>query len=195
MAAGDWNATSSAARPTTFISTISLGICWRRWARWRRGDWPADSLTATKRGCRTGPRNFPQEFAKRRGYDLRKYLPAMTGRVVESSEVSERFLWDIRRTCADLMGDYYYGRFAERCRQHKMKAYAEPYSGGPFEELQMRRAPRRADGRVLGGPGEQQLQREACRLHRAPVRETRGGRRILHRRPASSPCGRTTPTR
>ena len=87
-------------------------------------------------GMQNWTREFPPEFAKRRGYDLRKYLPAMTGRVVESSEVSERFLWDIRRTCADLMADNYYGRFAERCRQHKVKAYAEPYSGGPFEELQ-----------------------------------------------------------
>ena len=87
-------------------------------------------------GMQNWTREFPQEFAKRRGYDLRKYLPAMTGRVVESREVSERFLWDIRRTCADLMGDYYYGRFAERCRENKLKAYAEPYSGGPFEELQ-----------------------------------------------------------
>ena len=87
-------------------------------------------------GMQNWTREFPPEFAKRRGYDLRKYLPAMTGRVVESPEVSERFLWDIRRTCADLMGDYYYGRFAERCRENKLKAYAEPYSGGPFEELQ-----------------------------------------------------------
>ncbi|MGO8732151.1 MAG: glycosyl hydrolase [Terriglobia bacterium] len=87
-------------------------------------------------GMQNWTREFPPEFSKRRGYDLRKYLPAMTGRVVESSEVSERFLWDIRRTCADLMADHYYGRFAERCRQHKVKAYAEPYSGGPFEELQ-----------------------------------------------------------
>jgi len=87
-------------------------------------------------GMQNWTREFPQEFAKRRGYDLRKYLPAMTGRVVESAAVSERFLWDIRRTCADLMGDYYYGRFAERCHQYKMKAYAEPYSGGPFEEMQ-----------------------------------------------------------
>jgi hypothetical protein len=87
-------------------------------------------------GMQNWTEKFPQEFAKRRGYDLRKYLPAMTGRVVESREVSERFLWDIRRTCADLMGDNYYGRFAERCHQYKMKAYAEPYSGGPFEELQ-----------------------------------------------------------
>jgi hypothetical protein len=87
-------------------------------------------------GMQNWAKEFPQEFAKRRGYDLRKYLPAMTGRVVESSEVSERFLWDIRRTCADLMGDNYFGRFAERCRENKLKAYAEPYSGGPFEELQ-----------------------------------------------------------
>ena len=87
-------------------------------------------------GMQNWTREFPQEFAKRRGYDLVKYLPAMTGRVVESTEVSERFLWDLRRTCADLMGDYYYGRFAERCRENKLKAYAEPYSGGPFEEIQ-----------------------------------------------------------
>ncbi len=87
-------------------------------------------------GMQNWTKEFPQEFAKRRSYDLRKYLPAMTGRIVESTEISERFLWDIRRTCADLMGDYYYGRFAERCRQNKMKAYAEPYNGGPFEEMQ-----------------------------------------------------------
>jgi hypothetical protein len=87
-------------------------------------------------GMQNWTRDFPHEFATRRGYLLNKYLPAMTGRVVESTEVSERFLWDIRRTCADLMGDYYYGRFAERCRENKLRAYAEPYSGGPFEELQ-----------------------------------------------------------
>jgi len=87
-------------------------------------------------GMQNWTREFPQEFAKRRGYELIKYLPAMTGRVVQSTEVSERFLWDVRRTCADLMGDCYYGRFAERCRENKLKAYAEPYSGGPFEELQ-----------------------------------------------------------
>ena len=80
---------------------------------------------------------FPQEFERRRGYDLRNYLPAMTGRVVGSGDISDRFLWDIRRTCADLMADYYYGRFAELCRQHGMKAYTEPYSGGPFEETQV----------------------------------------------------------
>jgi hypothetical protein len=87
-------------------------------------------------GMQNWTQEFPQEFSQRRGYDLRPYLPAMTGRIVANAEVSARFLWDVRRTCADLMGDYYYGRFAERCREHKIKAYAEPYSGGPFEEMQ-----------------------------------------------------------
>ncbi len=86
-------------------------------------------------GMQTWTEKYPQEFQQRRGYDLRKYLPAMTGRVVGSGETSDRFLWDIRRTDADLMDNHYYGRFAELCHQHGIKAYAEPYSGGPFEEM------------------------------------------------------------
>jgi hypothetical protein len=88
-------------------------------------------------GMQNWTEEFPQEFERRRGYDLRNYLPAMTGRVVGSGDASDRFLWDIRRTQADLMADNYYGRFAELCRQHSMKPYTEPYSGGPFEEIQV----------------------------------------------------------
>ncbi|MCX8170400.1 MAG: glycosyl hydrolase [Candidatus Bathyarchaeota archaeon] len=90
--------------------------------------------------------NFPEEFQRRRGYDLRKYLPAMTGRIVGGVEVSERFLWDVRRVQADMMADYYYGGFTELCHKHGMKSYAEPYSfgsgsgiesGAPFDEIQI----------------------------------------------------------
>ena len=38
------------------------------------------------------------EFAKRRGYDMKPWLPALTGRVVESAEATDRFLWDFRKT-------------------------------------------------------------------------------------------------
>ena len=78
---------------------------------------------------------FPQEFEKRRGYDLRKYLPAMLGRGVGSAEDSERFLWDIRKTQAELMEENYYGRFSEDCHQHGMKAFIEPYDPGNFDEM------------------------------------------------------------
>jgi len=35
------------------------------------------------------------------------------------------------------MADNYYGRFAELCRQNGLKSSAEPYSGGPFDEMQI----------------------------------------------------------
>ena len=79
--------------------------------------------------------NFRQEFEKRRGYDPLKYLPVFTGRIVESPEVTARFLWDMRRTVADLFAENYYGHFAELCRQHGLRSDVEPYTG-PYESLQ-----------------------------------------------------------
>lgn len=79
---------------------------------------------------------FPEEFKKRRGYDLTQYMPAMFGRVVVSPEVTDRFLWDFRKTAAELMNENYYGRFAEDLHAHGMHAYNEPYSGGNFDEMQ-----------------------------------------------------------
>jgi hypothetical protein len=79
--------------------------------------------------------NFREEFQKRRGYDMTKFLPAFTGRIVDNPAVSERFLWDVRRTIADLFAENYYGHFAELCREHGLMNAVEPYEG-PFESLQ-----------------------------------------------------------
>lgn len=86
-------------------------------------------------GMQTWTKLYPEEFKSRRGYDITGYLPALVGYVVGSTKDSDRFLWDIRRTDADLMDDNYYGRYVELCHQHQMKAYCEPYSGGPFDEF------------------------------------------------------------
>ncbi len=86
-------------------------------------------------GGQTSTKNFRKEFEKRRGYDLLKYLPTFTGRVVDNPEVSERFLWDLRRTIADLFAENYFGHFAELCRRHGLLNAVEPYTG-PFESLQ-----------------------------------------------------------
>jgi len=86
-------------------------------------------------GGQNWTKNFRAEFQKRRGYDLLKFLPVFTGRVVDNPAVSERFLWDIRRTIADLFAENYYGHFAELCRQHGLMNAVEPYTG-PFESLQ-----------------------------------------------------------
>ena len=86
-------------------------------------------------GGQNWTKNFREEFQKRRGYDLVKFLPTFTGRVVDDPAVSERFLWDLRRTIADLFAENYYGHFAELCRQHGLMNAVEPYTG-PFESLQ-----------------------------------------------------------
>jgi hypothetical protein len=51
---------------------------------------------------------FREEFRKRRGYDLLKYLPAMAGIPVQSADVSERFLYDVRQTIVELVNDNFY---------------------------------------------------------------------------------------
>lgn len=69
-----------------------------------------------------------EEFEKRRGYDPTLYLPALTGRVIGDGPATERFLWDFRRTIADLFADNYYGYMAELCHKHGLLFTTEPYT-------------------------------------------------------------------
>lgn len=74
---------------------------------------------------------FRAEFKKRRGYDCFGYLPVFAGFYVESGDITERFLWDFRKTVSDLIVENYYGHFRTLCRQSNMQLIVEPY-GGPF---------------------------------------------------------------
>jgi len=77
--------------------------------------------------------DFPQEYKKRRGYELTPKLLCMTGRVIDDTETTERVLWDVRVTVAELMQENYFGYFAEKCHQHGLKLQLEPYGSGPFD--------------------------------------------------------------
>jgi hypothetical protein len=66
-----------------------------------------------------------QEFRKRRGYDMTPYLPVLTGRVVGSAAASDAFLWDFRRTIADMLADNHYAVAAAYFKQHGIGLYAE----------------------------------------------------------------------
>ncbi|WP_207535170.1 glycosyl hydrolase [Desertivirga arenae] len=55
---------------------------------------------------------FKDEFKKRRGYDLIPYLPVMVGLPVEDIETSEKVLYDVRKTIAELVVDKFYGTVA-----------------------------------------------------------------------------------
>lgn len=83
------------------------------------------SMDSAEHGSQNWTADFPAQFRQRRGYDLTRYLPAMVGRVVGSREASDRFLFDVRRTIADLMSDAYYGTFQQLCHAHGMTLAAE----------------------------------------------------------------------
>jgi len=73
--------------------------------------------------------NFPEEFKKFRGYDLRPYMPIMAGRIVESREVTNRFLYDIRKTVGDCIAINHYQLFYNLAHEHGLGIH--PESGGP----------------------------------------------------------------
>ncbi|WP_053058463.1 glycosyl hydrolase [Pedobacter sp. BMA] len=68
---------------------------------------------------------FKTEFLKRRGYDLTPYLPVMTGLPVESAQVSEDFLYDVRKTIAELVVDQFYKTLAILAKQKGVTFTAE----------------------------------------------------------------------
>jgi hypothetical protein len=70
------------------------------------------------------------EFTKRRGYDPRPWLPVLTGRVVESSTASDQFLWDLRKTIADLTADEHYGQVEASLKERGMGHYGESHESG-----------------------------------------------------------------
>jgi hypothetical protein len=71
-----------------------------------------------------------EEFRKRRGYDATPWLPVLTGQVVESSEASDRFLWDFRKTIADMIADEHYGQVEASIKERGMGHYGESHESG-----------------------------------------------------------------
>jgi len=78
---------------------------------------------------------FREEFRKRRGYDPLPFLPVLAGRAVESEDITERFLWDWRRTIADLIQENYAGHMRTLSHAHGLELSMEAYGGGPIDHV------------------------------------------------------------
>lgn len=65
------------------------------------------------------------EFRKRQGYDPIPWLPTLAGIPMESAEKSDRFLWDFRKTIAELLAENHYGMLAEAARSRGLSYYSE----------------------------------------------------------------------
>jgi hypothetical protein len=81
--------------------------------------------------------NFRQEFVKRRGYDPLPFYPVYAGNIVESREISERFLWDLRQTSQELILEYHALHIKKYGRQHGLNLAIEPYDMNPTADLEL----------------------------------------------------------
>lgn len=81
---------------------------------------------------------FDKEFKKRRGYDIRKWLPSTFGITIDSIEKSEKFLFDLQCTVAELFAENYYDYFTEICHKNNLLSIFESY-GGPFDNIRCSR--------------------------------------------------------
>ena len=107
---------------------------------------PAADRTAFKHvvadSYETGAQNWTDglaaDFTKQFGYNPIPYLPVIMGRVVGNADLSERFLWDLRRMIADRISYHYVGGLRDKSNKEGLKLWLENYGhwGYPGEFLQ-----------------------------------------------------------
>lgn len=89
----------------------------------------------------TGGQNWTdglaEKFRERYGYSPLPYLPALQGIPVGSNEMTDRFLWDLRRLVADLIAYEYVGGLKEISNKNGLTTWLENYGhwGFPSEFL------------------------------------------------------------
>lgn len=95
----------------------------------------------------TGAQNWTDDilvqFRQRRGYDAHTWLPTLTGVIVQSPEASDKFLWDFRRTIAELFAQNHYGEIAAELHAHHMGYYSEAleyHRPSLGDDMEMRRS-------------------------------------------------------
>jgi len=106
---------------------------------------PAEDRTALKhvvldsyeQGSQNWTDDMIEDFIKKYGYDPTPWLPVLSGRIVRSSDQSDRFLWDWRRLVADRIAYDYVGGFRGLCQEKGLRIWLENYGhwGFPSEFL------------------------------------------------------------
>jgi hypothetical protein len=89
----------------------------------------------------TGGQNWTDDmidkFRSVYGYDPVPFLPVLGGRIVGSADISDRFLWDLRRLVADRVAYDYVGGLRDISHRHGLTTWLENYGhwGFPSEFL------------------------------------------------------------
>ncbi|OPZ64452.1 MAG: hypothetical protein BWY83_03188 [bacterium ADurb.Bin478] len=88
-------------------------------------------------GAQNWSADFAAAFEKSRGYPPLRFLPALTGRVVDSVEVTERFLWDLRQAAQELVIENHVGRLRGLAAKRGLAFSSEPYDLNPCSNMEM----------------------------------------------------------
>lgn len=71
---------------------------------------------------------FEALFRDRRGYDILPWLPILTGRIINSLQESERFMFDLRRTISELFVENYIKEIQQLAHKEELKFSYESYT-------------------------------------------------------------------
>ncbi len=88
-------------------------------------------------GAQNWSARFREEFKSRRKYDPLPFYPVYAGFIVESREVSERFLWDLRLTSQELILENHAHAIKTYAHQRGLGLSIEPYDMNPTADLEL----------------------------------------------------------
>lgn len=88
-------------------------------------------------GAQNWTGHFREEFIKRRGYDPLPFYPVYAGNIVESPEISERFLWDLRQTSNELVLEYHAAQVKKYAHKNGLNLSIEPYDMNPSADMEL----------------------------------------------------------
>lgn len=97
--------------------------------------WTRLHMDSWEMGAQNWTDDFRKKFRERRGYDLLNFLPAYNGYIIESKELTERFLWDMRITSQELVLENHVGRIKELGDRYGLDLSIEPYDMNPTADL------------------------------------------------------------
>lgn len=102
-----------------------------------RTTWKYIVSDSYERGSQNIGDDFIEYFKSHFGYDPTPYLLTFNGTVVGSPDLSERFLWDLRRMIADRLAYDHIGGLRDLANKDGLKLWLEPYGhwGFPGEFL------------------------------------------------------------
>jgi len=99
-------------------------------------NWTTIHIDSWEVGAQNWTQNLPEEFKKRRGYNITNYLPILTGSLIKDSNTSERFLWDFRKTIQELLLENHGDFIKEYTAKNGFDFSIEPYDMSFFGDME-----------------------------------------------------------